>query len=515
MKKLYYILLACLFCSFSFAEDPAFSVTAKINQATDTSAVLTVSFSIPGKHLLYADMINVAAQEGINVKPKNVPLPEKKYDPLSDSEREVYKIDFKAEYYLTGKITFPLKITVDYQGCDDTVCFLPESKEFLLVQKSEDGKRKTEDSEQNTETIQNQKSKIKNLNNFVITGSGSGYLNPKDFIRFLEDVETGKKEKSRTGLLLIFFILIGGLALNLTPCVLPMIPINIAIIGAGAQASSRRRGFALGGAYGLGIAITYGILGLIVVLTGSKFGALNSSAWFNIGIAALFVVLALAMFDIFQIDFTKYQSGLSGIKKGTFFAAFFIGSVAALLAGACVAPVVIYVLVLSANLFSSGNLLALFLPFLLGLGMGLPWPFVGSGLSFLPKPGAWMNRVKYVFGVFILAFALYYGWIGYRILKPSNAVTSQSSGWETSLEDAFAKAKIENKPVFIDFWATWCKNCTAMDKTTFKNPEVIKKLEGYVKVKFQAERLDKSPTKEALDYFEVKGLPTYVIGRVE
>ena len=509
MKNLYYILLVCLVSWFGFAEDETFLVTAKISQATETSAVLAVSYSIPKKHLLYADMISVLSTKGIKVYPENIPLPEKKYDPLRESEREVYKKDFQAEYFLTGKINYPLKINVKFQGCDDSICFLPESKEFLLGGQKTGGEK--------TAKIQNSKFKIQNLNNFDIVGSGSGYLKPKEFIQFIDDVESGKKEEKKTGFLLIIFILLGGLALNLTPCVLPMIPINIAIIGAGAQASSRKRGLALGGAYGLGIAVTYGVLGLAVVLTGSKFGAINSSAWFNFAIAILFVFLALAMFDILQIDFTKYQTKLSGsgIKKGSFFAAYFIGSVAALLAGACVAPVVIYVLVFSANIYSDGNIAALFLPFLLGLGMGLPWPFVGAGLSFLPKPGAWMARVKYVFGVFIIVFALYYAWIGYGILKPSKNVETYSSGWETSLSVAFEKAKKENKLVFIDFWATWCKNCTAMDKTTFKNPEVIQKLEKYIKVKYQAEKPDESPAKEVLDSFSVKGLPTYVILKFE
>jgi len=513
MKNLYYTLLVCLCCGFGFADDDTFLINAKIEQGTDTSAVLVVSFSIPKNHLLYADMINVSASsapsntiKGINVKPKKVPLPVKKYDPSSDNEREVYKKDFQAEYFLLGKINYPLKINVSYQGCDDSICFLPETKEFLLGGQKEQ-KKQEEYVEQ----------KEQNLSNLTILGSGSGYLNSKDFIQFIEDVETGKKEETRTGALLIIFILLGGLALNLTPCVLPMIPINIAIIGAGAQASSRKRGLALGGAYGLGIAITYGVLGLVVVLTGSKFGAINSSAWFNFGIAVLFVFLSLAMFDIIQIDFTKYQTKFSGsgIKKGSFFAAYFIGSVAALLAGACVAPVVIYVLVLSADIYSGGNIAALFLPFLLGLGMGLPWPFVGAGLSFLPKPGAWMARVKYVFGIFIILFAGYYAWTGYGILKPSKSVETNSSGWETSLDVAFEKAKKENKPVFIDFWATWCKNCTAMDKTTFKNSEVIQKLEKYVKVKYQAEKPSESPAKEVLDSFGVKGLPTYVILKFE
>ena len=87
-------------------------------------------------------------------------------------------------------------------------------------------------------------------------------------------------------------MLLGGLALNLTPCVLPMIPINLAIIGAGAQAGSRQRGFLLG--VGLRRArwrVVYGVLGLVVILTAGTFGTINASPWFNLGIAVLFVVL--------------------------------------------------------------------------------------------------------------------------------------------------------------------------------------------------------------------------------
>ena len=101
--------------------------------------------------------------------------------------------------------------------------------------------------------------------------------------------------------------LLGGMALNLTPCVLPLIPINLAIIHGGRAAHSRREGFLHGAAYGTGMALTYRILGLVVVLTGSKFGTLNSSVWFNIPIAIVFAVLALAMFDVFHIDFARFD----------------------------------------------------------------------------------------------------------------------------------------------------------------------------------------------------------------
>ena len=92
-----------------------------------------------------------------------------------------------------------------------------------------------------------------------------------------------------------------------------------------------------------------------------------------------------------------------------------MGAVAALLAGACVAPVVIQVVLFSSNLYATGTTIALALPFFLGIGMAVPWPFAGAGLAALPKPGAWMVRVKQVFGVLILATAVYYGYEAYGI----------------------------------------------------------------------------------------------------
>ena len=92
-----------------------------------------------------------------------------------------------------------------------------------------------------------------------------------------------------------------------------------------------------------------------------------------------------------------------------------MGAIAALLAGACVAPVVIQVVLFSSNLYAKGNAVALALPFLLGVGMAMPWPIAGAGLAALPKPGAWMVRVKQVFGVVILATAAYYGYEAYGL----------------------------------------------------------------------------------------------------
>jgi thiol:disulfide interchange protein DsbD len=368
---------------------------------------------------------------------------------------------------------------------------------------------------------------LSQLNGFTVLSTAGGYVGSDEFLQFIHDAERGVTQKGlfegRGPVAILVLILLGGLALNLTPCVLPMIPINLAIIGAGAQAGSRQRGFLLGSAYGAAMAIVYGVLGLIVILTAGTFGTINSSPWFNTGIAVLFVVLGLAMFDVVNIDFSRFSSGMRGpTRRGSFAVAFGMGAVAALLAGACVAPVVIQVVLFSSSLYASGTPLALALPFVLGIGMAIPWPIAGAGLSALPKPGMWMVRVKQVFGVLILGTAVYYGYLAYTMFANLRVDASEvnssveeklASGWTGSLAAGLDRAEREEKLVLIDFWATWCKNCLLMDKTTLADPAVTSALSNYVKIKFQAEDPGVDPAKSAMARFNAVGLPTYVILR--
>jgi thiol:disulfide interchange protein len=131
-----------------------------------------------------------------------------------------------------------------------------------------------------------------------------------------------------------------------------------------------------------------------------------------------------------------------------------------------------------------------------------------------------MVRIKQVFGVVILATAAYYGYTAYGIfanrwVDPTQVASSVEEklkeGWYSSLYAGLAAAKREQKPVLIDFWATWCKNCLVMDSTTLKDPAVTQALANYVKIKYQAEDPDAAPAKDVLDYVEGMGLPTYAI----
>lgn len=326
-----------------------------------------------------------------------------------------------------------------------------------------------------------------------------GYMPADLFIAFLENREENPLGDSGIWLTLLL-VLLGGLAMNLTPCVLPMIPINLIVIGR----SARR-----GAAYGLGIALAYGALGLAAAFGGLAFGAIQGNPWFNLAVAVIFVLLALALLDVFFIDLSRFRPSLSSPSSATpgysrpFFP-FLMGALSAVLAGACVAPVLISVLLLTADLVAKGNRLAVLLPFVMGLGMALPWPFVGAGMKVLPRPGTWMRGVNRVFAVVVLGFAAWYGllaWRGFRPVAPDRAQSIAVDG----LAEVLATAR---RPVLVDCWATWCKNCAAMD-AVLASPEVKKALEPYTVIRVQAEdiaALQRVPGCEG-----IKGLPAFLV----
>lgn len=499
---------------------PSSPFGSDVRRIGDASAPeLELTLRIPPKYRLYKQNI-IVRSGGRTLDAVSAPEPVRHADELTGGEvKEVYESDTVMRYPWPGGDA-PV-VTVEYMGCDESTCFMPEIHAFRI---GPDGRGAPVEAPAEPDSGPAAVPAAASSDwadtldkHFTLRVRGEGMKRAPEFLQFLGasapaagKTETENPVAARGWFLTLLFVIVGGLALNLTPCVLPMIPINLAIIGAGSMAGSRRRGFILGGAYGLGIAVSYGALGVFAVLTQATFGTLNANPWFNAFMCALFIVLAVAMSGFVNIDFSRFQSSVGRNRpgRGTLALAFFMGVISALLAGACVAPALISVLLLAGRLYSEGQPLGLALPFLLGAGMALPWPFAGAGLSFLPKPGGWMNAVKYGFALLILGFAVYYGHLAYSLFRPAGY---DPAAEERRLAEGAQQALREGRPLFVDFWATWCKNCVAMEKFTFPDPAVKERMKDFVVVRYQAERPDREPAKSTLHRLGIKGLPVYMI----
>jgi len=206
--------------------------------------------------------------------------------------------------------------------------------------------------------------------------------------------------------LLLFFGL--GLLLAFTPCSLPMLPILAGlVVGSGATAG---RGFAVAGSYVISMALVYAGLGVLAALLGANLQALLQPPWLQGSFAALFVVLALPMFGFFELQLPaglrdRLESAGRGRKGGSLIGAGILGALSGLLVGPCMtAPLAGALLYIaqSGNALEGGLVL-----FVMGLGIGVPLLLlVTVGSRFLPKPGAWMNLMKGLFGFLFLGTAL-------------------------------------------------------------------------------------------------------------
>ncbi|MEA4861950.1 MAG: cytochrome c biogenesis protein CcdA [Victivallaceae bacterium] len=411
------------------------------------------------------------------------PTTERHYDDLLEKEIDIYGPG--SHIWTADKVK-----SISYQGCGSGICYPPKTERFAADVQSVAAETPTTTGE---------------LPAFEVVRTKFGLADAEDMTAFLR----GESDIAPYGGIwaMLLLALLGGLALNLTPCVLPLIPVNLAIIGAG-SGKKRSAGLVAGAVYGLGMAAAYGALGLLAAFTGTRFGTLNSFPWFNFSVAAVFLLLALAMSGVFSLDFSRFRGGFKMWNRFRLAGVFIFGALAALLAGACVAPIVVTVLLVAA-----GGGAAVLLPFVLGLGMALPWPLAGAGLTVLPKPGAWMRYVKWVFALIILLLAAWYGYTGYTQLpREGSAGTGYSiHGENQRLEAALIESGKTGLPVFLDVWSTSCKNCLHMDETTFKAPEVEEALKKYIVIKFQIENYSDPLAKALLEKLGAPGLPVVAV----
>src|SRR6187551_1335694 len=204
----------------------------------------------------------------------------------------------------------------------------------------------------------------------------------------------------------LLFSLGAGFLTGLTPCVYPMIPITLAIFGVKAG-TPRGRALALASAYVVGIAVTFGVLGTVCGLTGSKFGAYLGSAWVVVPLALFFAAMGLSMFGAFEIALPSgLQQRLSRIGGRGVTGAFLMGLVGGIIAAPCTGPPLLALLAYVTTTRDAGWGFVTLATY--GAGVGVPLWLLAAFSAAMPRPGAWMDWIKSLFGVLLFLASLYY-----------------------------------------------------------------------------------------------------------
>ena len=318
----------------------------------------------------------------------------------------------------------------------------------------------------------------------------------------------------RTPALALLFIFGLGILLSLTPCVLPMLPI-LSVMLAGQKNPTQKRGLGLAFAYVTGMALIYSLIGILAAQTGLSLQPCLQNLWVIAGFSILLILLALSMFDVFQLQLpsalTQWVSRTTQTKN-RYWAALSMGAISALIASPCVtAPLVgiIGYIVQTGN--TAFGALALCL---LAYGMGVPLLLLGAGFhQFVPKSGAWMLRVKRLIGLLMVVTAVWVAqplWGKYwhqLTVNPSATQTFQPIANLAQLNQAIAQS---DKPVLIDLYADWCRSCIEMEQKTFTDPQVQAQL-----AKMTLLRLDMSQYNDEhaalLQQFQLYGPPAVLV----
>jgi len=315
-----------------------------------------------------------------------------------------------------------------------------------------------------------------------------------------------------------------GLLLALTPCVLPMVPILSGIIAgqgsSGGGAGDRRRAFALSLAYVLAMAVTYALAGVAAGLSGVLLSSLMQDPWVLTGFASLFVLLALSMFGLFDLQLPAglqaWASGLSQrVPGGRFSGAATMGVLSALIVGPCIAPPLAGALLFlsrSGDVWLGGSAL-----FALALGMGVPLLAVGTSAGHLiSRANAWYGHLRVAFGVMLLGVAV---WITQPVWSPTwdriagagHAAGAPSFEHVTSLQQVRAAlADSGGRPVLLDFTADWCTTCRELERHTFADPTVAQRLEAWRRLRFDV-TASTPADREALAAFGLFGPPAVLL----
>lgn len=364
----------------------------------------------------------------------------------------------------------------------------------------------------------------------------------------------------------LFFVLILGLLLSLTPCIYPMIPITVGILQA-QSSTSVLRNFSLALAYSMGIACTFAALGLAAAFTGQMFGNLMSNPLVILSLVALLAYLAFAMMGFYEMYTPKFLVSNTAARGGSLSGAFLFGAVSGTVASPCLSPGLI--LILSIVTAIGNKLLGFLLLFTFGIGLSIPLLIIGtfsSSLNLLPQAGMWMVEIKKIFGLLLLVMCFYllhfimplyvvlwlavattlilapfylraaqrsatsscklinYGMYAillaatvgagshaYKVTGQTTNVNMHDSFWLADYNDALQQAHANNSYIFVDITAPYCSICSAIEQKLFTNHQVTQALQELVPVRIDSSETGNLAHTNLLKKFDVFGVPTFLL----
>ncbi|MDX1519169.1 MAG: protein-disulfide reductase DsbD [Gammaproteobacteria bacterium] len=365
--------------------DEAFVLSASVQDANHVK----LSWDIENGYYLYRDNFRFSTTSpGISLLTESKPTGTEKQDPEFGNVHVYYNaVIITVPLQRARTDSMPVALDVVYQGCkEDAICYPPVKKSLELVLPAVSA------------------GELQGGNQAAQTGMADAVLSGQDRI------SAGLQQNSFVISVLLFFGF--GMFLGLTPCIFPMVPILSGIIVGQANRMNTWYAFLLSLVYVIAMALTYAVLGVIAGSFNINLQAASQNAWTITLFSLVFVLLAMSMFGFYELQLPQgVQTRLNQLgsrqRQGSLAGAGIMGILSAIIVGPCVAPPLAGALIYISQ--TSNALLGGAALFALGLGMGVPLLIIGTSAGkLLPRAGAWMKSIKHVFGVLMLAVAIWF-----------------------------------------------------------------------------------------------------------